>query len=404
MAARFGLATALALWFASPALAVVVVNENFDSYADQAAFEAVWPMGTGISFPQPYGVLIPGASIPLTPPNDSPPDIQGKAVNYFQGLNVYNGPNLAQMQTLIPSENKSVKLSVDIFDDAVGNKRASVGLRSVVGATTVNLIELGNWNANIFDPFDPINTPPAAVTPVPGTSANYAYRLALFGTWGDGLVRNPDWQYHQLPQELDRTTDTDEIVSAGDVGAGWHRHMVTITPTTVTLEIDLFRDGLRNTSITPDEITGIRPGTPGLDASITYTLGAGTTAPFNSLRFGSPSGTTSNTKESVVDNILLELIDVVAPPTDNADFNGDNIVDGADFLIWQAGFGTGNNLATGDANGDLAVTDADLTIWKNQFGTDPTPAVGAVGAIPEPTTLALAGLAMVAAGLAARRR
>jgi hypothetical protein len=86
----------------------------------------------------------------------------------------------------------------------------------------------------------------------------------------------------------------------------------------------------------------------------------------------------------------------VTPPANNADFNGDNVVDGKDFLIWQRGFGlTGQpNKSTGDANGDGNVNAADLTIWKSKFGGPP--AEVAVSAVPEPATLGLLGLAFAA--------
>ena len=104
------------------------------------------------------------------------------------------------------------------------------------------------------------------------------------------------------------------------------------------------------------------------------------------------------------DNIVLTA-DAGTGPTNNADFNGDNIVAGADFLIWQQGFGlTGQpNKSTGDATGDGNVNGLDLDQWKLKFGG--APAVAAIGAVPEPASLTLAGLAAIfAAGAAARRR
>ncbi|MBX3432102.1 MAG: N-acetylmuramoyl-L-alanine amidase [Pirellulales bacterium] len=65
---------------------------------------------------------------------------------------------------------------------------------------------------------------------------------------------------------------------------------------------------------------------------------------------------------------------VLAPlPDENGDFNGDNLVDGSDFLAWQRGFGasSGASLADGDADGDGAVDAADLAIWQNQYGSPP---------------------------------
>lgn len=98
------------------------------------------------------------------------------------------------------------------------------------------------------------------------------------------------------------------------------------------------------------------------------------------------------TSDGVVhDGSVLFGDKAVIAPSNNADFNGNGIVDGADFLAWQRGFGlTGQpNKSTGDANGDGNVTAADLTIWKQQFGTNPGAAV-AVAAVPEPATGALA--------------
>lgn len=94
----------------------------------------------------------------------------------------------------------------------------------------------------------------------------------------------------------------------------------------------------------------------------------------------------------------IDVLGQTATPS-SADFNNDDVVDGADFLIWQRGFGavgTGTP-ATGDANGDLNVNDADLQAWKNQFGT-----AGSIAAVPEPASLVLAAGAL-AIGWAACR-
>jgi hypothetical protein len=65
---------------------------------------------------------------------------------------------------------------------------------------------------------------------------------------------------------------------------------------------------------------------------------------------------------------------LTAATAPNADFNGDDVVDGHDFLAWQLGVGAANaNPADGDANGDGAVDSADLGIWQTQFGA-PAPA------------------------------
>jgi hypothetical protein len=101
---------------------------------------------------------------------------------------------------------------------------------------------------------------------------------------------------------------------------------------------------------------------------------------------------------TLIDNVVVSTI--VAPPVSDTDFDNDNDVDGADFLIWQQGLGIGTNNGTGDANASGSVDGADLALWISKYGGPP--AVGAAGAVPEPGTAALAALALMAAGY--RRR
>ncbi|BBO35732.1 LamG-like jellyroll fold domain-containing protein [Lacipirellula parvula] len=89
----------------------------------------------------------------------------------------------------------------------------------------------------------------------------------------------------------------------------------------------------------------------------------------------------------------------VPAPAADADFDGNGVVNGADFLIWQRGFGPSGTPTTGDANGNGTVDAADLAIWKAQFGGAPN-----VSAVPEPATLALGAMGIGVMALAARRR
>ncbi|MBA3482880.1 MAG: hypothetical protein H0T51_13810, partial [Pirellulales bacterium] len=87
--------------------------------------------------------------------------------------------------------------------------------------------------------------------------------------------------------------------------------------------------------------------------------------------------------------------------TNDADFDNDGDVDGADFLTWQRGLGTGTTNAQGNADGDSDVDAADLAVWKSMFGQ--TGLASAAGApVPEPAGLCLSALALVAASLARR--
>lgn len=398
----------------------VIVNETFDNYADDAAFTAAWvpTIGNG-SAPANAG---DATSAILTTDTTTFPGLLGKAadhigatasspgmVNQWGGvINQGNGQN--PVFNIAPSATQSVYLSYDIYDSASGNERMTVGLRHIdVSGTTVttnNLLELGFYNSNSADPTDPgqwTGTAGNATPATPGfySGRGYATRLALYGPISEPLHHGPDWQYFRttgetwggltlgdlgFASELDRDTDTDEVVTIADVGAGWHRYEVTITPETVTFAIDLFRDGKRNTSTTPDEF-GDRPGIEGeFDAKMILPIETSSMG-FNSLRMGGPSGLSSaGPGAQAFDNIILKLIDV-ATPGDNADFDSNGIVDGRDFLIWQRGLGTpGALLADGDANNDGNVDGLDLGIWKNQYGTG---GLAAVAAVPEPASLIL---------------
>lgn len=122
------------------------------------------------------------------------------------------------------------------------------------------------------------------------------------------------------------------------------------------------------------------------------------------VKFGAINGNVATIYAMSTNNgIQAFTLTLDLPADDNANFDGDADVDGADFLTWQANFDLQDTatLATGDANGDLDVNDADFAVWKAQFG-DTGLATAAATGVPEPTASLLSLMALV--GLAARRR
>jgi len=105
--------------------------------------------------------------------------------------------------------------------------------------------------------------------------------------------------------------------------------------------------------------------------------------------------------ESIEGSIRVDNITAEGVTVDNADFDGDDDVDGSDFLIWQRGVSVGTTQSAGDADSNGTVNGLDLAVWKSQFGPAATPAATA---IPEPTSAAIAALAVVAGSSLQRRR
>ncbi|MCO6046776.1 glycosyl hydrolase family 18 protein [Aeoliella sp. ICT_H6.2] len=83
------------------------------------------------------------------------------------------------------------------------------------------------------------------------------------------------------------------------------------------------------------------------------------------------------------------------------DFNGDGLVDLADYSVWRNSLGISGDYLPADADGNGTVDAGDYAVWKLNFGTSAAAVAQATG-VPEPHTLVLVAIAAV--GLVARRR
>lgn len=190
-----------------------------------------------------------------------------------------------------------------------------------------------------------------------GTQSSQAVlQLVDFGDGGDGVLADMDWTVIQT-------------IDIGGQSAGWHTLSIDYNATTgaVVAKYDSQTFNFNTiTDLVGNFYAGYREGLPGTGSTIARP----------------------------------PTFDLVATaPVQDADFNNDGKVDGADFLIWQRGQGGAGNNGAGDANGDGQVNAMDLGIWKTAFTSAVT--AGASG-VPEP---AAAGMMCIAlAGLTSRRR
>ncbi|TWT92878.1 hypothetical protein Pla108_40180 [Botrimarina colliarenosi] len=73
-------------------------------------------------------------------------------------------------------------------------------------------------------------------------------------------------------------------------------------------------------------------------------------------------------------------------PAVTGDYNGDGMVDAADYTVWRDSNGDIGADLPADGNGDMEVNGDDYTVWANNYGG---PAPSSAVAVPEPAALLL---------------
>lgn len=363
MSIRFFLAIGMVLFsFSTTYAQVILVDDDFESYQNDAELYAVWEPRNGSGTAAPTN---PDDGI-LESSEEFLPGVEGQGVDHIGG-SVMQHLDLAPGSEIFPSNEQTIRMAGDIWIGLDGNSRMSIGMRN--RSATGNLIELGTYNSNgdSINPYGEPDVPPATV---------YAYRLTLFDI-GEGIVSHPNWYFFQFDPSLDTKGDLDEeenpipdgVVDPQDFGAGWHRYSAIITPETITLELDIYRDGLDNaaTLAAGSDVSGV-------DSSVTYPLITRSQG-YDSFRIGAPSGISSANKVGF-DNLFLGLYDAA-----DADFDGD--VDGNDFFRLQKTNPEG------------------LARWQTLYGT--TVSGSAIAAVPEPGSTVLGALAVLLLSLKRNR-
>jgi T5SS/PEP-CTERM-associated repeat protein len=90
-------------------------------------------------------------------------------------------------------------------------------------------------------------------------------------------------------------------------------------------------------------------------------------------------------------NVLLSVVAT-------GDYNGNGVVDAADYVVWRETQGQSGDRLAADANGDRMVDTADYEFWRARFGNVVTAGSGAMTAVvPEPVSKVMLLLGVVCA-------
>jgi uncharacterized protein YkwD len=106
---------------------------------------------------------------------------------------------------------------------------------------------------------------------------------------------------------------------------------------------------------------------------------------------------TFSTNATIAGGLNVKIDDLVTP-TLTGDYNGNGIVDAADYTVWRDTLGSTSDLrANGDNTGASAgkIDQADYTIWKSNFGAHFGSGADAEATVPEPTSALLMAMGLL---------
>jgi hypothetical protein len=127
-------------------------------------------------------------------------------------------------------------------------------------------------------------------------------------------------------------------------------------------------------------------------------LGLATLQASSPEQFGFYTSSNSGTYSGVFDN--FSVTQYVPPPAAvQGDYNGNGVVDAADYVLWRKGADLQNEVADPDV-----ISPEDYTEWRARFGNVSGSALGSGAAVPEPATATLLFCAALAAAAYGRNR
>ena len=140
-----------------------------------------------------------------------------------------------------------------------------------------------------------------------------------------------------------------------------------------------------------------------------FLQGDSTVADASSVSLGSLFNTSVGTEDleflyrRASGSIVEGTVSYITTPGGNGDYNGDGVVDAADYVLWRNNLGAPDESAINNQGDGGGITASDYNYWKARFGDTTGSLKASSGAVPEPGSVALV-LAACGMGLVALRR
>jgi len=100
---------------------------------------------------------------------------------------------------------------------------------------------------------------------------------------------------------------------------------------------------------------------------------------------------------------LTQITPVTGPPV-VGDYNGNHVVDAADYVEWRREYGMHAPGLPADGFPDTYIDEYDYDVWRENFGDTSGSGAGSFQSVPEPASLVLAALFSVTGFATSRRR
>jgi hypothetical protein len=129
----------------------------------------------------------------------------------------------------------------------------------------------------------------------------------------------------------------------------------------------------------------LRAGGAALSSGSSLSLGKA----YNTSTFGGADGDLRFSYGIAGGPLLTGIVSYVTSAPVIGDYNGNGIVDAADYTVWRDHLGQTFALPNRDPANTGAISAADYTSWKTHFGSTGSGAAASVSQVPEPSTIVL---------------